>query len=154
MVFYLWVWKAFCGPLFNVLCTTGVETVKQRVAFAWVLLCRLHNKVSASADYITLTTFKRKREADLHCSSGPVQITTSCPQCCLRELCFELLCNFSHGCSHQPAAPYGRSPAICWEELSPRPTTCILLPAQRLLPAACCPWDWPPPDTGTARAVI
>lgn len=133
MVFYLCFWKALYGPLFNVLCTTSVERVEQRMAFTWVLLCHLHNKVSAIADYVTLTTLKQKCEVDLQCSSGPVQIT-SCPQSYLRELCSEPLYNFSHGCSHQPAPPHGRSPAICWAEPTPRPTTCILLPTTGAAP--------------------
>lgn len=133
VVFYLCFWNALYGPLFNVLCTTSVERVEQRMAFTWVLLCHLHNKVSATADYVTLTTLQQKCEVDPQCSSGPVQIT-SCSQCYLRELCSEPLYNFSHVCSHQPAPPHGRSPAICWAEPTLRPTTSILLPTTGAAP--------------------
>jgi len=77
VVFCLYFWKVLDGPPFHVLCTTGTETVEQRMAFIWVLLCDFHNRVSATAEFIRLITFKGKCEADLHHHrSGPAQITT------------------------------------------------------------------------------
>lgn len=103
------------------------------MVFLWGLLCHFHNKVSATAEFIRLITFKGKCEADLHCSSGPVQKTTSCPQLHLWELCPKSLHNFSHGRSHQPVPLHGRSSATCLAELTPRPSCSLPVQARGLV---------------------
>lgn len=137
MVLYLNLWKALRGPPFGILCTTSVETVEQRMAFTWLLLCHFHNKVSTTAEFIRLITFKGKCEADLHCSSGPVQIPTFCLQFYLRKPCSKPLHHFSYSCAHQPAPLPGRSTAICSADLTRRPAARILLPPLRCKHGGC-----------------
>lgn len=112
-------------PLFNILRTTSIGTVKQRMEFIWVLLCHFHSKVNATAEFSRLVAYKGKCEADLHCPSGPVQITTSCPQFYLEELCSKSFHNFSHASSQQPVPLCGRSTAICSAKLTLRPSACV-----------------------------